>query len=91
MARQVRNNPTVYRIINACTALALAYSIVCIAVFLRVRGAVCSTTSAGVDLSIALVSARKDFQQYQANNMPVGTDDRYRGIPLLCPLPSEDH
>jgi hypothetical protein len=56
MARQDRNNTAAYRIIAVCFVLTLAYSMFIIAVFLRAKAAVCSTTSAGINLSIAFVS-----------------------------------
>ncbi|OAP60145.1 hypothetical protein AYL99_05147 [Fonsecaea erecta] len=53
MAGQGNKTVTVYRVINICIILTLAYSILCMAVFLRTKRAVCSTTSSGVNLSIA--------------------------------------
>ncbi|KIY00771.1 uncharacterized protein Z520_03436 [Fonsecaea multimorphosa CBS 102226] len=53
MAGQGNKTVTAYRITNVCIILTLGYSILSIAVFLRTKGAVCSTTSSGVNLSIA--------------------------------------
>ncbi|KIW91623.1 uncharacterized protein Z519_07591 [Cladophialophora bantiana CBS 173.52] len=53
MVGQSNTTAMANRIINVCVILTLAYSILCMAVFLRAKGAVSPTTSSGVDLSIA--------------------------------------
>ncbi|KIW32644.1 uncharacterized protein PV07_04174 [Cladophialophora immunda] len=53
MAGQGNKTATAYKIIDICIIMTLAYSILCLAVFLKAKGAVCSTTSSGVNLSIA--------------------------------------
>ena len=57
MAGQHQSNSSAYRIVTVCTVLTIAYSILIIAVFLQLKGAVCSTTSSGVGLLIAVVSS----------------------------------
>ncbi|KAJ9604835.1 hypothetical protein H2200_010950 [Cladophialophora chaetospira] len=53
MARQGKNHTTTYRILIISIVLVLAYGIFIVAAFLRAKAAVCSTTSPGIDLSIA--------------------------------------
>ena len=64
MARQSKNNSAAYRTVNVCLILILAYSSFIIAAFLRAKAAVCSTTSWGVDLSIAVVSLSGILPRY---------------------------
>ena len=50
---------TAHKVVSVCIALTISYSILCIAVFLRVKRGICSTTSSGVNLSIAFVRPEK--------------------------------
>ncbi|EXJ91950.1 hypothetical protein A1O3_00500 [Capronia epimyces CBS 606.96] len=58
MMNQLKIKPditiTVYRFISIGLILVLAYSILCISIVLRAKGAVCSATAAGIDFSLGL-------------------------------------
>jgi hypothetical protein len=85
MARQFKNKTTAHRVLNVSVVLILAYSILIIAVFLRAKGAVCSATSSGIGLSIALVSSQgslKDTQK-RLTLSPVSAHNRHSWSSLL--------
>jgi hypothetical protein len=79
-----------YRVMNLCLVLTVAYSLLCLAIFLRVKGAVCSTTSPGIDFALGFV---RQFCLEGLNEPPltlaVCPNNRRRRTPLLLDLSPE--
>jgi hypothetical protein len=61
MARMSTNKATVQKIVNVCVVLVFTHSALFVAVLLHIKDAVCSTTTSGVDLSLALVSPQDEM------------------------------
>ena len=77
MAKLDHSNTTTYRIINVCVILTLAYSIFSIAVFLRIKTAICPTTALGINASIALVSPLRTFMYHRPGWTDISTVAAY--------------
>lgn len=90
MADQGRTrNVTLYRTTNLCLVLILAYGILCIAIFLLVKGAVCSTTSPGIDFSLGFVRQSRWRMAIARLTLAVCSNDCRRRAPLLPDLSAE--